>query len=91
MQMTFDIHPQIEVGTIANTLRAFGEDLVCLVGDRFLRAYLDGARFVFCGGLHGEHSLDARASITSAARLVAHWRGYVENNERVHLQAGGSL
>lgn len=89
--MSFDIHPQIEVGTVAGTLRAFGEDLVCLVGDRFLRAHLDGERFVFSGGLYGEHSLDARSQITSADRLVVHWRGYVENNSRFHLQTGGAL
>lgn len=91
MQMTFDIHPQIEVGTVAGTLRAFGEELVCLVGDRFLRAHLDGEHFVFSGGLHGEHSMDARSQITSADRLIAHWRGYCENTARLHLQTGGAL
>jgi hypothetical protein len=43
------------------------------------------------GGLYGDHSIDARASITSADRLVAHWRGYCENNARCHLQSGGAL
>ncbi len=81
---TFHIHPQIEVGTITDTLCAFNKELACKVGDLFLTARLIEGRFVLSGGLYGEHSLDARASITSAERLVAHWRGYVENN-------GGSL
>lgn len=89
--MTFDVHPQIEVGTITGTLRAFGEELVCVVGDLVLTARLVEDRFVFSGGLSGEHSLDARATITSAKRLIAHWRGYCENNARFHLQTGGSL
>jgi hypothetical protein len=91
IMMTLAIHSQIEVGTITGTLHFLGEELICLVGDCLLRAHLDGDRFVFSGGSQGEHSLDARASITSAVRLVAHWRGYVENNTCSHLQVGGSL
>lgn len=89
--MTPDIHPKIEIGTIAGTLRVAGEELVCKVGDLFLTARLVDDRFVMSGGLYGDHSLDARASITSADRLVAHWRGYCENNARHRLQTGGSL
>jgi len=89
--MTSDIHPSIEIGTIAGTLRVAGEELICQIGDLFLSARLVDDRFVLSGGLYGEHSLDARAAITSAARLIAHWRGYCENNARAHLQAGGSL
>jgi hypothetical protein len=85
------IHPQIDVGTIAGTLRVDGEELACKVGDLFLTARLVDDRFVMSGGLYGEHSLDARESITSAKRLIAHWCGYVENNTRCHLQTGGSL
>jgi hypothetical protein len=76
------IHPEIEVGSIAGTLRVAGEELTVLTAGRFLRAYLDGDRFVLTGGRWGDHSLDARETITSAARLLAHWRGYVENNQR---------
>ena len=90
--MSFDIHPKIEVGTIAGTLRASGEELTCRIGDLFLTARLVDDRFVFSGGLCGEHSLCARALNTSADRLIAHWRGYCENNVRYHRQAaGGSL
>lgn len=89
---TLDIHSSIEVGTIAGTLRVAGEDLIYRIGDRVLTARLVADRFVFSGGFHGEHSLDARASITPANRLTAHWRGYCENNARFHLQteAGAS-
>lgn len=80
MQMSFDIHPKIEVGTIAGTLRVAGKELTCRIGDLFLTGRLVEDRFVFAGGLQGEHSLDAQASSTSADRLIAHWRGYVENN-----------
>lgn len=80
MQTSFDIHPKIEVGTIAGTLRAAGKELTCRIGDLFLTARLVDDRFVFSGGRFGEHSLAAHAQITSADRLIAHWRGYVENN-----------
>jgi hypothetical protein len=86
-----NIHPDIEIGTISGTLRVRGEELACKVGDLFLTARLVDGRFVLAGGLWGEHSLDAREQITSAKRLIAHWRGYVENNARFHLQTGGSL
>lgn len=89
--MSFDIHPKIEIGTITGTLRASGEELTCRIGDLFLTVRLVDDRFVFSGGLQGEHSLDAHASITSADRLIAHWRGYCENNTRYHLQTGGAL
>ena len=91
MQMSFDIHPKIEIGTITGTLRASGEELTCRIGDLFLTGRLVDDRFVFSGGLCGEHSLDARASSTSADRLIAHWRGYCENNTRYHLQTGDAL
>jgi hypothetical protein len=91
MQMTFDIHPKIEVGTIAGTLRVAGEELDCQVGDLFLTARLVGESFVFSGGHWGTHELSALAAITSADRLIAHWRGYCENNARHHRQTGGSL
>ena len=84
------IHPSIEVGTIAGTLRVSGEELTCRIGDRFLTARLVEDRFVLSGGFWGEHSIAAQASITSADRLIAHWRGYVENSAR-HLQNGGAL
>ena len=92
MQMqTIDVHPLIEVGTITGTLRVGGEELVRKVGDRLLTARLVDGWFVMAGGFYGEHSLDARASITSAGRLLAHWRGYVEGNLRCHVLAGGAL
>jgi hypothetical protein len=91
MQMTFDVHPQIEVGTITAMLRVRGEELTCKVGDLVLTARLVADRFVFSGGLWGEHSLAAEEAITSADRLIAHWRGYVESNTTCHLQTGGSL
>lgn len=47
-----------------------------------LRAELRDGRIVFTGGKTGEHSIDARAAISSADRVLAHWRGYVENNDR---------
>jgi len=77
-----EIHPQIEVGTISNTLRVRGELLTCEVGDRCLSARLIEGRFVLVGGPCGEHALEARSSITSPERLLAHWRGYVENATR---------
>lgn len=80
--MSIVIHPKIEVGTGTGTLRVADEDLAALTAGGFLRAYLDGDRFVLSGGQWGDHSLDARETITSADRLIAHWRGYVENNRR---------
>jgi hypothetical protein len=49
---------------------------------------LRGDRFVFTGGLFGEHSLAAQGEITSAARLLAHWNGYVATN--VERATGGA-
>jgi hypothetical protein len=45
-----------------------------------LRCQLEDGRFVMRGGAFGEHSLSADPAITTAARLVAHWTGYVQNN-----------
>lgn len=89
--MTFEIHGQIEIGTITGTLRIAGEELACKIGDLFLTARLVDESFVLSGGHWGTHELSALATITSASRLLAHWRGYVENNTRYHLQTGGSL
>lgn len=41
---------------------------------------LIGDRFVFSGGIHGEHCIDASAAITDATRLLSHWGGYCTNN-----------
>lgn len=79
--MKMIVDRSIEVGTIAGTLRVADEELACAVGDLFLTARLVEDRFVMSGGRHGAHSIAAEASITSAARLLAHWRGYVENNQ----------
>lgn len=91
MQRTIDVHRMIKVGTITGALCVAGKELVRRVGDRFLIARLVDDRFVLAGGFYGEHSLDARATITSVDRLLAHWRGYVEGNLRCHLLAGGAL
>lgn len=85
------VHPQIEVGTIAGTLRVDGEELACWVGDLFLCARLVGDQFVLSGGYWGEHAIDAHGAITGPDRLIAHWRGYCDNNVRLHLETGGSL
>lgn len=51
--------------------------------ERFrLSCWLRDDRFVFMGGPHGEHSIAAESTITDAARLIAHWNGYVENTKR---------
>ena len=53
-----------------------------------MRAELRGDRFVFTGGLFGDHSIAAQGEITNAARLLAHWNGYVATNvERAELRA----
>lgn len=44
-----------------------------------LVATLEGDRIVFSGGRFGTHSLDAKLS--SADRVIAHWRGYVQATE----------
>ena len=85
------VHPKIEVGTIAGTLRINGEELAGWVGDLFLCACLVGDQFVFSGGYWGDHAIDAHGAITGPDRLIAHWRGYYENNARLHLETGGSL
>jgi hypothetical protein len=53
-----------------------------------LRVELRGDRFVFTGGLFGEHSLAAQGEITDAARLLAHWNGYVATN--IERATGGA-
>lgn len=85
------VDPKIEVGTIAGTLRVEGEELTYQFGDRFLAARLVGDSFVFAGGYWGNHSICARFTITTAKRLIAHWRGYVDNNVRHYLDNGGVL
>lgn len=47
-----------------------------------LLARLEGDRIVFTGGAFGDHSIAAEASISSAERVEAHWRGYVQATER---------
>lgn len=37
--------------------------------------------FDFVGGFTGGHSLAADQRITSRERLVAHWRGFIENTD----------
>jgi hypothetical protein len=44
-----------------------------------LVATLEGDRIVLTGGHYGAHSLDAKLS--SADRVIAHWRGYVQATE----------
>lgn len=88
---SFDIHPAIKVGTITGALHVADKELVCRIGDLFLIARLVDDRFVFSGGFYGTHSLAANVAITSADRVLAHWRGYVEGNMRCHLLNGGSL
>lgn len=85
------IDPKIEVGTITATLCVEDEELTFRMGDRFLVARLVGDYFVFSGGYWGDHSISARFTITSAKRLVAHWRGYCDNNVRHYLDNGGAL
>lgn len=85
------IDPAVEVGTITGTLSAFGEELTYQFGDRFLCARLVGDSFVLSGGYWGDHALSARQTITSAKRLIAHWRGYCENSARHYLDLGGVL
>lgn len=50
-------------------------------GKKTVRLYaaLEADRIVFKGGRYGEHSLDAKLS--SADRVVSHWRGYVQATE----------
>jgi predicted N-acyltransferase len=47
----------------------------------FLSAHVEGEWIVFHGGAHGEHRI-ARAT-SSAARIAAHWQGYVAANLRI--------
>lgn len=57
------------------TLNAAGQDGNCELS---LRCVVEGEHFVMLGGKSGAHSL--AISATSAERLLAHWRGYLENN-----------
>lgn len=55
--------------------------------ERFrLGCWLINDRFVFKGGI-GEHSIAADELITNAARLIAHWNGYVDNTVRAFAEA----
>lgn len=81
----------IEVAAADGTLRALGEELTFRLGDRQLSARREGDSFVLSGGYWGDHALSARRTITSAKRLVAHWRGYCDNSAREYLQLGGAL
>jgi hypothetical protein len=75
------IDPRIQVIGRWHDVHVDGNRLFApLFGGIFLAAYLEGDRFVFTGGRWGEHSLAADASITSADRLLAHWRGFVQNH-----------
>lgn len=47
-----------------------------------LRLYREGDWIMMTGGESGSHSIAVRPS--SAARLIAHWRGYVENQKLGH-------
>jgi hypothetical protein len=57
-------------------------------GDRqsiTLKATVRGNRIVFTGGLSGEHCIAAESIISPPSRVLAHWDGYVANNERQFL------
>lgn len=68
--------------TVGSAIAVHGEDLVARVAGRVLRVSLDGDQFIFTGGTHGRHVISAHPDITSADRLIAHWRGYVDNCKR---------
>ena len=89
IEQLWGLDASIEVGTSA--LRVEGEELTFRLGDRLLSARLEGEHFVLSGGYWGDHALASRRTITSAKRLVAHWRGYCENSAREYLQLGGAL
>lgn len=46
-----------------------------------LYATIEGGFIVFKGGLYGEHSIAANSTISTAERVEAHWRGYVQATE----------
>jgi len=50
----------------------------CSGTSKHVYAKLDGDRIVFTGGSQGEHSLCV--SVSSRARILAHWEGYCESN-----------
>src|SRR5271154_4578748 len=52
-----------------------------------LRLFRDGDRIVMDGGRAGSHAI--YAGVSSAERLLAHWKGYVEN-QGLSLGAGYS-
>lgn len=60
-----------EASALAATLHASGNGLA-------LRAVVHGDHIVFTGGSKGEHSL--AISVSSPARVLAHWSGYVTSN-----------
>lgn len=65
----------------ASEARELAKRLVQSVGSRVLSAMVIDDRIVFVGGKDGMHSLVIGAS--SRERVLAHWAGYVENNEAV--------
>jgi len=77
-----------EARKLSYTLRRNGNNLK-------LRAEVRDDRIVFSGGKQGEHSL--AVTVSSKARVLAHWEGYIENNglrlapkkgERVYFVTG---
>ena len=71
--------------TAGSAVAVDGNDLVERLAGRELRATLEGDRFTFTGGAYGAHSIAADRSITTADRLLAHWRGYVEATAKLAL------
>jgi len=71
--------------TVGSAVRVDGVDLVERVAGRELRVTRESDRFTFTGGAYGAHSIAADRSITSADRLLAHWRGYVEATAKLAL------
>jgi hypothetical protein len=47
-----------------------------------LRASVEGEWIEFSGSITGSHRVAAEGSISSTARVYAHWTGYVENATR---------
>jgi len=77
----------ITVETASRVVRLDGKPLRVIYGGigwrRVVQCLIDAksCRFVFTGGTDGVHSIAADGNITSAARLLAHWRGYVETTD----------
>ena len=74
------LDPRVEAAGALGAVCVDGHRLIAFAGELTLGAYLEGTRFVFTGGRHGDHSIEADSRITSAARLLAHWQGYVESS-----------